>query len=173
MHLCGININLQRVLVQDTHDLQAGNECQSLYSFLGANNGMKSICTGGIKGLVQNGKWSTTRWNGTFLHHVAAHFHFGQELDNKGKAQKAKGTFSLSHSKNECVYGPPYKRPFFLLLALFCFFLLHFSFLWHHAQRHKSTKVFPPASFRCFFFSTAGPTKLPMSPNLPCEQRSQ
>lgn len=156
MHLCGININLQRVLVQDTHDLQAGNECQSLYSFLGANNGMKSICTGGIKGLVQNGKWSTTRWNGTFLHHVAAHFHFGQELDNKGKAQKAKGTFSLSHSKNECVYGPPYKRPFFLLLALFCFFLLHFSFLWHHAQRHKSTKVFPPASFRCFFFPPQG-----------------
>lgn len=117
---------------------------------------MKSICTGGIKGLVQNGKWSTTRWNGTFLHHVAAHFHFGQELDNKGKAQKAKGTFSLSHSKNECVYGPLYKRPFFLLLALFCFFLLHFSFLWHHAQRHKSTKVFPPASFRCFFFPPQG-----------------
>lgn len=33
IHLCGININLQYVVAQDTHDLKPWNECQSLYSF--------------------------------------------------------------------------------------------------------------------------------------------
>lgn len=151
MHLCGININLQRVLVQETHDLQAGNECQSLYSFLGANNGMKSICTGGIKGLVQNGKWSTTRWNGTFLHHVAAHFHFGQELDNKGKAQKAKGTFFWAVQKMSVCMGLRTKDLFFLLLALFCFFYCIFLSCDTMHRDTKAQKCFLRLHLDAFF----------------------